>query len=58
MKTLQGGDTKSAEWNNELIKDLEFIKKHLRYRFSKKIFYRSAGLLVVLGLIARSAWLL
>src|SRR5690348_746762 len=55
MKTIESGNTNSAQWGNELIRDLAFIKRQLRYRFSKKILYGSAGWVLVLLLIVRLA---
>jgi hypothetical protein len=57
MKTIKSVG-ENAQWSNELITDLKFIKKNLRYRFSKKILYGSAGLGFVLLIMVRLAYLL
>lgn len=57
MKTIENGNN-NAQWNNGLIRDLSFIKKNLRYRFSKKLLYGSAGLGFLLVFLARMGYTL
>lgn len=53
MRTIESGNTNNNQWNNELIRDLAFIKKKLRYRLSKKIILKSAGIGFVFVLLIR-----
>jgi hypothetical protein len=53
MKTIESGNVNSTQWNNELIRDLAFIKKHLRYRLSKKIILKSTGIGFIFVLLIR-----
>ena len=53
MKAIENGSLNDTTWNSELIRDLAFIKKHLRYRLSKKIILRSTGIGFVFVLLIR-----
>jgi len=55
MRTLPTGNG-DAQWENSIIKDLSFIKKHLRYPFNKKTLVPSLMFGMFLAFIARFAW--
>jgi len=56
MRALPTGNG-DAQWENSIIKDLSFIKKHLRYPFNKKLVLRSAVTGIIVAYVLRMAWI-
>ncbi|MGN6569520.1 MAG: hypothetical protein ACTHJ0_16290 [Flavipsychrobacter sp.] len=55
MRALPTGNG-DAQWENSIIKDLAFIKNHLRYPMSKQLLWRSALSGLLLAYVARTVW--
>jgi hypothetical protein len=57
MRTLPTGNG-DAQWENSLINDLAFIKKHLRYPLTRKTLVPSFISGIILAYMLRMAWMI
>ena len=58
MKTIPENNNQEKKWDNKILNDLAFIKKHLRYRLNKKTILPFISLFAAAFYFIRMIWML